>query len=354
MTSPNLIPNIHGEQGISVGHLLPKSGHNPNMAVTGPFSRAPQVIAIEAILPRVRGIHITRNRRRQPIKGGGIHLPTNPTIDNSNQPPPAARLSAVQFSSHTKPVTAFSHDPSSHYRKYSNPGKKKPSYASKPAKSQWQDKSKQKRQPRSRDETPLKDGEVRLNFTDTTQEYWEKKIKFALHHKHRMRALKMPGQNLLPRPTNPTKARLAANILTGAGLLDTVDMSQAEVVNLTATCNQALIIPVPEISRFEMPEPLHSKAKTATPGRWFMAHRSLLLNASCWRVSYVRLIGPITRTTNYVSYQPSEHTLWEWRLVDATPFLTTQLLTCWTVLQRREKDNNRCSSEPSIEGKWLT
>lgn len=43
-------------------------------------------------------------------------------------------------------------------------------------------------------------------------------------------------------------AKLAANIIAGAGLLDAVHISRAEVLDQCTTQTQALIIPLPDIS----------------------------------------------------------------------------------------------------------
>lgn len=150
------------------------------------------------------------------------------------------------------------------------------------------------------------------------------------------------------------KARLAANILAGACLLDTVDISRAQVVNLPTTHNQALIIPVPEISQFTMPAP----CKGRNGHTWALLHGTSVLAAQCILLEGFTRPADWTYHQDYTggaSFQHSEHTHWDWRSIGVTPTLTGQLLTCcWTEPQRKAKDNFRCSSEPFIEGKSLS
>jgi hypothetical protein len=56
-----------------------------------------------------------------------------------------------------------------------------------------------------------------------------------------------------------------------------VDISRAQVVNLNTTQNQALIIPVPEISRFALPEPF----KGQTGHTWALNQGTSVLGAQC-------------------------------------------------------------------------
>ena len=112
---------------------------------------------------------------------------THHAQDTANKPHPAARLSAAPKSFHTKPLTAYSHPQHSHFSKPAPPSKKR-----KPFKNQWQDKHKS-HQPSSRESTPLREGHIRLTFTDDAQADWVKKVKFALHHKSRMKAACEPG-----------------------------------------------------------------------------------------------------------------------------------------------------------------
>ena len=128
-------------------------------------------------------------------------------------------------------------------------------------------------------------------------------MKFALHHKSRAKAACELSEAIRPQPLATAnelqllatlaaisnlssdipeqRAKLAANILAGTGLLDTVDISQAQVVSSTTTWKQALITHVPDISRFAMPEPF----KGEHGHTWALI---LLPNASCWRVSFAR------------------------------------------------------------------
>lgn len=176
--------------------------------------------------------------------------------------------------------------------------RRKPQHTPKPAKHQWQDEGKS-HQPSSQESTPLRDGHVRLNFPDDTQANWEKKIKFALHHKSRMKAACELSEARKPQPllsTDETQlqamldsisnisrdipeptAKLAANIIAGAGLLDAVDISRAQVIDLRTTQNQALIIPLPGISRFALPDPFKGRHGYT----WALIHGTNALGAQC-------------------------------------------------------------------------
>lgn len=77
----------------------------------------------------------------------------------------------------------------------------------------------------------------------------------------------------IPEPT----AKLAANIIAGAGLLDAVDISRAQVIELRTTQNQALIIPLPDISRFALPDPF----KGQNGYTWALIHGTNALGAQC-------------------------------------------------------------------------
>lgn len=368
MTSPDMVlPNSLRDQEPRIGHLNLKSGHKQSHSRPGWSS------------PK----EVSHDQQQDPTTLQGWWDPQNPqsktkttqewwdpstyqTHDTSSKPYPAAHLSAAPASSHSKPLTAFSHDHSSHHSNPAYSDKKKPPQDSRPAKTQGQEKPKHKRQPKSREATLLKDGEVRLNYADTTQDNLEKKVKFALNHKSRMKAAcelceetrlqpltianEIQLMALIDNISNLSadipehKARLAANILAGACLLDTVDISRAQVVNLPTTHNQALIIPMPEISQFTMPEPFKSR----NGHTWALLHGTSVLAAQCILLEGFTRPADWTYHQDYTggaSFQHSEHTLWDRRPIGVTPTLTGQLLTCcWTEPQRKAKDNFRCSS----------
>ena len=131
--------------------------------------------------------------------------------------------------------------------------KKKPSHASKPAKNQWQDKRKQQRQPKSREPTPLKEGQVRLNFTDDTQENWERKIKFALHHKSRVKATCELCEDARPKLlTTADEAQLMATIAAISNLSPDIPEPKARLAATASSLGLASstpwISPEPKLS----------------------------------------------------------------------------------------------------------
>jgi hypothetical protein len=81
----------------------------------------------------------------------------------------------------------------------------------------------------------------------------------------------------IPAPT----AKKAASIITGTGLLGTMDsqylLSRAQVITLRTSQNQALIIPVPDIPRFKLPEPFNGQHGHS----WALIHGTSAFGAQC-------------------------------------------------------------------------
>ena len=57
-------------------------------------------------------------------------------------------------------------------------------------------------------------------------------------------------------------AFLATNLISGSNLIDCIDISRAQVMDLRTTNKQALVTPLPEISRYTMPSPFKGKQVT--------------------------------------------------------------------------------------------
>jgi hypothetical protein len=138
-------------------------------------------------------------------------------------------------------------------------------------------------------------------------------------------------------------AKLAANIIAGAGLLDAVHISRAEVLDQRTTQTQALIIPLPDISRFALPEPFKGQHGSS----WALIHGTSALGAQCI------LLEGLIRPADWVYNQDPRrrdlphlgHSSWDLKLagpINSLSDLSGQLEICWTEPLKREKDNYRC------------
>jgi len=122
------------------------------------------------------------------------------------------------------------------------------------------------------------DGCTRVTLQDDTQADWVRKVQYAMSHKQRMKAACELTLAERPQPVfaadndkfdyallqsicNISRdipeetARLAANLITGTDLLEYIDVSAAEVLELRVTQKEALPFPLLDISRFTLPEP---------------------------------------------------------------------------------------------------
>ena len=128
-----------------------------------------------------------------------------------------------------------------------------------------------------------------MSLKDGTQRDWVNKVRFALNSKQRMRAAceLRDAEKLQPCITvDETKfqsvyesirkvsrvipedvARLATNLISGSRLLDDIDVSKAQVLDLRTT-NMMALFPLPETSRFSMPDPFKGKQFTT----WALIH----------------------------------------------------------------------------------
>ena len=136
----------------------------------------------------------------------------------------------------SKPITAFSNDESHYHPKPTSHDKKKRSHASKPAHTQWHDKTKQKRQPKPKQDTTLKEREVHLSYADVSQEEWANQIKFALHHKSRVKAACELPEESRPQPLKvANEARLKEAILALTNLSPEIP-SQGQACHSSRLC----------------------------------------------------------------------------------------------------------------------
>ena len=166
-------------------------------------------------------------------------------------------------------------------------------------------------------------GHIKVSLKDDTQRDWAKKVRLALNSKQRMKAAceLTDAEKLQPciavdedkfqavyhsiraldRVIPGDVAHLATHLISGSRLLDDIDVSKAHVLDLRTTnmmAPMALVFPLPDISRFSMPEPFKGKRYTT----WASIHGTPaeggqnILKDSC-----VRPTGPTIQISAHVT-----------------------------------------------------
>ena len=174
------------------------------------------------------------------------------------------------YDSSTRPITAFSSEPSQRHRN--------------PKRHQRRSRSAQSRQ------STLPPGHVSLDLHGSSFTRWKAAVKFAMDHPDRMPAACEIPQKQRPVATRsideddlrravgdltsiddriPTEyAEQAAKLLYSTNLLPEYDLSTCYVLELHAANMIALIMPLPDTSKFQMPPPF-GKSKNHT---WALLH----------------------------------------------------------------------------------
>ena len=174
------------------------------------------------------------------------------------------------YDSSTRPITAFSSEPSHGHRN--------------PKRHQRRSRSAQSRQ------STLPPGHVSLDLHGSSLNRWKANVKFAMEHPDRMPAACEIPQKQRPVATRsideddlrravgeltsideriPTEyAEQAAKLLFSTNLLPDYDLSTCHVLELHAANMIALIMPLPDTSKFQMPPPF-GKSKNHT---WALLH----------------------------------------------------------------------------------
>ena len=123
----------------------------------------------------------------------------------------------------------------------------------------------------------LPPGHMAINLQEGSREEWARQVKHALTHSGRMRAASELDAKELPQPSTsivqehfddamdeltnvdvripPDIGRKAIHLLSSTGLLTDFDFSACYVRELPQTGMLALVMPLPEMSRFQMPPP---------------------------------------------------------------------------------------------------
>ena len=159
-------------------------------------------------------------------------------------------------------------------------------------------------------------GHIAINLQEGSKEEWARHIRHALHHPDRMRAANELASNERPEPSlsivhaeydeameqihkvdsrlPPDIARKAVQLFFSTGLLPAYDLSNCHVRELPQTSMLALVMPLPDISRFQMPNPFGGQSNIT----WALCHGTTL------RTSQLILMEGKIRPANW-SYHPN-------------------------------------------------
>ena len=159
-------------------------------------------------------------------------------------------------------------------------------------------------------------GHIAINLQEGSKEEWARHIRHALQPPDRMRAANELDSNERPEPSSsivhaeydeameqihkvdsripPDIARKAAQLFFSTGLLPAYDLSNCHVWELPQTSMLALVMPLPDISRFQMPNPFGVQSNIT----WALCHGTTL------RTSQLILMEGKIRPANW-SYHPN-------------------------------------------------
>jgi len=120
-------------------------------------------------------------------------------------------------------------------------------------------------------------GHMLINLQEGSKEEWIRGVKFGLHRPERMPAASEVPTDMKPRPTKTVEitefnravatlqkvdsripaeiARKAVHLLSSTNLLPGFDLEKPYIIHLPSTNMLALILPLPDSSRFQMPPP---------------------------------------------------------------------------------------------------
>ena len=143
----------------------------------------------------------------------------------------------------------------------------------------------------------LPPGHIAINLQEGSKEEWARQVRHALTHPDRMRAANELDAKELPQPSTsivqehfdeameeltnvdpriPTDiGRKAIHLLSSTGILTDFDMSTCYVRELPQTGMLALVMPLPEMSRFQMPPPFGGQTLVT----WALGHGTTLSTA---------------------------------------------------------------------------
>ena len=112
--------------------------------------------------------------------------------------------------------------------------------------------------------------------------------------------------------------RKAIHLISSTNLLSVFDLEQSFIIDLPSTNMLALILPLPEISRFTMPPPF----KDAQNHTWTLLHGTPIETAQAILLEGKsdRLTGRSIATSADVMFPPLEPSILAEKLLKATPF----------------------------------
>ena len=140
----------------------------------------------------------------------------------------------------------------------------------------------------------LPPGHIAINLQEGSKEEWARQVTHALNHPERMRPANQLDATELPQPSTsivrehfdeameellkvdsriPTDiGRKAIHLLSSTGILTDFDLSTCHVRELPQTGMLALVMPLPECSRFQMPPPFGGQTLIT----WALGHGTTL------------------------------------------------------------------------------
>ena len=211
----------------------------------------------------------------------------------SSRPDPPSNCSPATLraapASRSRPLTA-----------YSAPGPKSKKPSKHKNKSDWD------RHSIAASEAPP--GKVNISLRDDNRQEWISHVRYGLRHRHRKKAtseLRDDEQPVTSKQVdgaqyNPVYegilrsdrriptwiAKQATDLLAASNLLESFDVSSVSILELPSTSTRALIVPVPEISRFSTPQPFRDKNAVT----WALLHGTSLSAAQS--ILWERFIRP--------------------------------------------------------------
>ena len=144
-------------------------------------------------------------------------------------------------------------------------------------------------------------GHMLINLQEGSKEEWIRGVKFGLHHPERMPAASEVPTDMKPRPTKTVEitefnravatlqkvdsripaeiTRKAVHLLSSTNLLPGFDLEKPYIIHLPSTNMLALILPLPDSSRFQMPPPFktHQNHTWALLGTTIGTSQAILL-----------------------------------------------------------------------------
>ena len=208
-------------------------------------------------------------------------------------------------------------------------------------------------------------GHMLINLQEGSKEEWIRGVKFGLHRPERMPAASEVPTDMKPRPTKTVEitefnravatlqkvdsripaeiTRKAVHLLSSTNLLPVFDLEKPYIIHLPSTNMLALILPLPDSSRFQMPPPLktHQNHTWALLGTTIGTSHAILLEGKIgpanwsYNKNYSRSDLP-TFGAFYIGREVSNSDIFpDWA--------AKELMDLWIPSKRKGKDNKTSS-----------